>query len=160
MTIVMFAFLENLGQGHGMQHLQWFHSMANINLYRSHTREFFSLVLTVFQMFTFQNSWPWKYRLRAFEKFNLKILFQSHGIQFSQWRHSMDSVKNLQTSFFTFSIFAKVRRVRTKVTHRHTYRHTHTHTEKDRPIVIGEILYIYLKPNCLHGICTSFMLPV
>ena len=28
--------LENLGLGHGLQHSQWSHSMANINLYKSH----------------------------------------------------------------------------------------------------------------------------
>ena len=29
--------LENEGQGYEVQHSQWFHSMANINLYKSHT---------------------------------------------------------------------------------------------------------------------------
>ena len=33
--------LENKCQGHGVQHLQWSHSIANINLYKCHTWVFF-----------------------------------------------------------------------------------------------------------------------
>ena len=35
-------YLENEGQGHGVKHSQWFHSIANINLYKSHTLAFFA----------------------------------------------------------------------------------------------------------------------
>ena len=34
-TFQMFDF-ENLDQGQGLQHSQWFHSMANVNVYKSH----------------------------------------------------------------------------------------------------------------------------
>ena len=34
--------LENEGQGHGVQHFHWSHSMANINLYEGHTCAFFA----------------------------------------------------------------------------------------------------------------------
>ena len=37
------------------------HSTANINHYKNYTWVF-SLALTVFEIFTFQNLWPWKYR--------------------------------------------------------------------------------------------------
>ena len=33
--------IENEGQGHGVQHSQWFHSMANINLYKRRSLAFF-----------------------------------------------------------------------------------------------------------------------
>ena len=68
--------LENLGQGHTGQHSQWSHSMANINLYKCHTTSF-SLALTVFEIFTFRNAWPWKCRSKSW------------CFQHSQWRHSM-----------------------------------------------------------------------
>ena len=51
--------LENESQGHGIQHSQWSHSMANVNLYKSHTWTC-SLALTVFEIFTFKSVWPWK----------------------------------------------------------------------------------------------------
>ena len=44
--------LEYEGHVHGVQQLQWSHLMANINLFKSHTRAF-SLALTVFEKFTF-----------------------------------------------------------------------------------------------------------
>ena len=56
--------LEKLGQGYTVQHLQWSHSMANISLYKV-TVEHFSLALTVFEIFTFHDSWPWKCRSRS-----------------------------------------------------------------------------------------------
>ena len=34
--------LENIGKGHGAQHSQWSHSIANINLYKSHTWALFA----------------------------------------------------------------------------------------------------------------------
>ena len=65
-------YLKNEGQGHRVQHSQWSHSMANINLYKSHIStslkvilDQFSLGLTVFEIFTFLNSWPWKCRPRS-----------------------------------------------------------------------------------------------
>ena len=45
--------------------------------------------------------------------------------------------QNLQTSFFIFFIFAKIRHVRSKVTD--THRHIHTQRETDKPIAIGKI---------------------
>ena len=55
------CYFENLGQCRGVPHLQLSHSIANINLNKSHTRAF-SLALTLFEIFIFQNSWPWKCR--------------------------------------------------------------------------------------------------
>ena len=51
---------KNEGQGHGVHQSHWSHSMANINLHKNHTWVFFAL--TVFQIFTFRISWPWKKR--------------------------------------------------------------------------------------------------
>ena len=34
--------LKNSGEGHGVQHSQWSHSMTNINLYESHTWQVFA----------------------------------------------------------------------------------------------------------------------
>ena len=46
--------LENLGQGHGVQHSKWFHLMANVNHYKV-IIEHYQLALTVFEIVTFQN---------------------------------------------------------------------------------------------------------
>ena len=51
--------------------------------------------------------------------------------------------QNLQTSFFIFFIFAKIRPVRTKNIDRRTDRQTHTETDKS--IAIGDILQICLQ---------------
>ena len=55
---------ENEDQGNGVHHSQLSHSMANINLYESHSRSFFA-ISHVFEIFAFQNSWPWKCRSRS-----------------------------------------------------------------------------------------------
>ena len=34
--------MVTVGYGHGVQHSQWSHSMANINFYKSHDRAFFA----------------------------------------------------------------------------------------------------------------------
>ena len=58
--------LENEGLGHGVHHSQWSPAMTNINFYKCHILEHFLLALTVFQIFTFQNTWPWKgYNIRS-----------------------------------------------------------------------------------------------
>ena len=44
--------LENLGNGHKVQHSQSSHSMANISVYKSHNWVF-SLALTVFHILAF-----------------------------------------------------------------------------------------------------------
>ena len=49
----------------GVQHSQWSHLMVNINLYKSHTWVYFMLALTLFEIFTFQNLWPWKCKLMS-----------------------------------------------------------------------------------------------
>ena len=73
--------LENVGQGHDVQHSQWSHSMANINLYNIKViLEHFLLALIVLQIFIFQNVWPWKCMSRkwcttfAMAPFNSKYL--------------------------------------------------------------------------------------
>ena len=60
--------------------------------------------------------------------------------------------QNVQTSFITFLIFAKVRPVRTKLTGTlaDTHTHTHTHTDTDKPIAIVEILKICLTKTKLQ----------
>ena len=55
-------YLENLDQGHEVRHLQWSHSMVNINRYKNHNWALSLRVVTVFQIFAFQILWPWKYR--------------------------------------------------------------------------------------------------
>ena len=54
--------------------------------------------------------------------------------------------QNLQMSFFTFLILAKVRSVRKKVTETHTQ----TDTEMDKPIAVDDIMQICL--NIVHNI--------
>ena len=58
----MFDF-ENEGQGHGVQHSPWCHSMALSTTIKV-IFEHFSLALTVFEIFTFKNLSPWKYKSR------------------------------------------------------------------------------------------------
>ena len=57
--------LNKLNQSNGVQHSQWSLSMANINLYKSH----FWLAFNVFEIFTFQISWPGKCRSRSWTAF-------------------------------------------------------------------------------------------
>ena len=52
------------GQGHGVQYSQGPYLMADIRLYKSYTWAF-SLAHTVIEIFTFQNSCPWKSRSRS-----------------------------------------------------------------------------------------------
>ena len=66
--------LENKGQGHEVQQLQWSRFMENINLYKV-IFEHFALVLTVFQIVTFQIS---RY---------IENVGQGHDVQHLQWRY-------------------------------------------------------------------------
>ena len=171
-------YLENEGQSHGV-HLQWSHSMANINVYKSHrpTRAFFvsSNRLRDIYILTFVT---WKMLVKVM-KYNIRIgairwmqildflcdgnsnvcIFQRLLVKIATWKvwlwkfRSRSQIKifamtpfdgkcqDLQTSFFTFYIFIKVRPVRTKV----IYTHTEPRTETYMSIAIGEILQICLK---------------
>ena len=84
----------------------------------------------------------WLVKITTWTNFR-ENLGKVHGVQFSQWRHSMANVKIYK--HFLFFIFAKVRPVRTKVIHTDRQTHTHTHTETDKPIAIGEILQFCLN---------------
>ena len=63
---------ENVGQGHGIQYSKRSRSMANINTCIKVILEHFSLVLNVIEIFTFHNSWSWKYRLRSVTMYNVR----------------------------------------------------------------------------------------
>ena len=71
--------LEYLGHGHRVvKRRQWSYAMANIDLYKSHTRAFFA-------------------RSRRFpdihiSKCDLKNLSHGHDVQHSKSRHSMASI--------------------------------------------------------------------
>ena len=54
-----------LGQGHVVRHSCW-RIQWRISTSTKVTYEHFSLALTVFEIFTFQNSWHWKCRSRSF----------------------------------------------------------------------------------------------
>ena len=56
--------IENEGQGHGVQHSQWFHSIANINLYKRHTRAFFASSHRFWDIYI-SKLWPWKCRTKS-----------------------------------------------------------------------------------------------
>ena len=112
-------YLENLGQGHGVQHLQWSHSMTNGNIYKV-IAEHYSIALTVFQILVFQFLWPYKCRSRswstsfAMAPFDAK--YMTENIRF----HTGDFFQNF--SLLETYIYAK--------THTHTHTHTHTYTNK------------------------------
>ena len=65
-----FFYLEIKGQGYELQHLQWFKSMANINLYKNRNIIHFSLAFTFLISLDFEN------------------VGHENDIQHSQWRHS------------------------------------------------------------------------
>ena len=67
--------------------------------------------------------WPWKRRSRSWHTIFSMTLFDG-------------KCQNLQTSFFTFFIFAKVKPVWTKVTDMQADRHTDT--EMDKPILLAK----------------------
>ena len=50
--------------------------------------------------------------------------------------------RDLETTFFSFFIFAKMRSVVTKVTARHTHTYIQTHTETDKAMAVNEIEYL------------------
>ena len=80
--------LEDEGQCHGVQHLQWRHSMANINLCKSHCTHFWDSSVIV---------------ILTFKMCGLVNLGQGHEVQHSQWSNSMANInfyKSLEHSFF------------------------------------------------------------
>ena len=111
MVIVMFVFLslylskyplekfalENLGLYHGVQHSQWSRSMANINLYKSHSWTFFAIALIVFEILTLQTSVIviLEHLLSPFARYShskirdLENVDQDHDLQHLQWHDSM-----------------------------------------------------------------------
>ena len=66
------------------------------------------------------------------ENIDLENLGQGHGVQFSQWRHSMENIKIYKCCFYIF-ILSKVRSMRTKVADTHRDSQKHTQTETDKP---------------------------
>ena len=60
-------YVENEDQDHGVQYSQWLNLVANFNPNKSHTCAF-SLTLTVFDIFTFEN-------------FDLENVGQIHHVQ-------------------------------------------------------------------------------
>ena len=75
-TLIVFKILtlhicdiENFGQGHSVQRSQWSSSITNINFYKSHAWACL-LALTVFEIFTFRNLWPWKCKTRSWSMYN------------------------------------------------------------------------------------------
>ena len=67
--------LENVGQGHLVQHSQWNHLVANINFYKSQSPHF-TLVLDVFEIL-------------RFEMFDIANIGQGHRVQHGQRCSSM-----------------------------------------------------------------------
>ena len=67
--------LAKLGHGHGLQHSQRFHSMANNNLCKNHMTH----VCTVSEKITFKIC-------------DLEIWGQCRRVQYSQWSHLMENI--------------------------------------------------------------------
>ena len=83
--------LENLGQGHVVQHSQWSQSMANINLYKSHMRSIFV---------SSHHFWD-----RYISKFvTLKKIGQGHDVQHLQWLHSMAYMTSYLIAIVMFAL--------------------------------------------------------
>ena len=62
---VSYFYLENLGKGHGVQHLQWCHLMETKSNFINGVACIVVLVLTVSEILTLKNCWPWKCRSRS-----------------------------------------------------------------------------------------------
>ena len=72
----------------------------------------------------------------AFEIFDLEKVGQSHGVQLSQWRHSMENMKTYKKTIFWIFVFCQD----TTCAHdSNTQTHTDTYRETDKVITIGEI---------------------
>ena len=71
------VYLQNLDQGHVVQHSQRFLTMTDINLYKSHRA--FTLAITFLEIV-------------MFEMFDLESFGQGRGEQHSQWSHSMTDI--------------------------------------------------------------------
>ena len=69
-------YLENIGQGHDIQHLQLCHSMANINLHKSHIGQF-ELELLSFGDIYILNFWLWQFRSKSRDRKTGPTLFDS-----------------------------------------------------------------------------------
>ena len=95
------CYLINLGQGQGVQHLQWSYSITKINLYKWHTWAVFAV-------------WPFS-RYSHFKMRDLENVGQFHDAQHSQWYHSMaitcflsDGNSNICIISHICEIFAKL----------------------------------------------------
>ena len=94
----------------------------------------------------------WRYaftfsEILTFSIFYLQKVGQCQRVQFFTMAPFDGKFRFVQTSFFTFWIFAKVRPVRMKVTQTHTHTHTHTHTETDKPIAMDEFCTFAYKTD-------------
>ena len=72
----------------------------------------------------------------TFEMFDLEV-GQGHGVQRSQWCHSIANIKFTIRNFYAFFIFSKIQTMRTKVTHRHI------DTENEHAVVIGITAHLH-----------------
>ena len=76
---------------------------------------------------------------------------QDHGLELSQWYHSIENIEIYKRYILQLFVFAKVRPVRTKVSDRQTDGQTDRQTDRktvtvmDKTMAIGEILLICLK---------------
>ena len=98
LVIICNFYLENEGQGYEVQHSQWCHSMANINIYKRHHITYFCASI--------QHFWD-----TNISNFFLEIVGQTHEYNFgnvtSQWQIS----KSMNVIFLPFlcypSLFSK-----------------------------------------------------
>ena len=95
--------LENEDQGHGVQHSQWSHSMANISTIVKVILKHFSLVLTVFKLLTFQNVWHWSCWSRSWCTTFAVVPFNGKYLNLQTYYHPLTS-PNMFLSLLTYII--------------------------------------------------------
>ena len=125
-----FFLSKKIGKSHGVQFSQLDHSMENVKICKClpHIPALALTVSEIYKCFIFTSKKSSSRSRRAI------LAITSFD----------DKCQHLQTSYFTFFIFAKVWPLRTIVTDTHTDSHAHTETE-NKPMVIDDILQICLK---------------
>ena len=106
--------LKKVGKCQRVSYSQWCHSIANIEIYKSHLLQF-ALALAVFEIVTF-------------EIFDLKTVGPGHGVQHWQCRRQMANVE-IYKRHFLHILFSSRFDLCERFLHTDTHTHTHTHTQ-------------------------------
>ena len=121
--------LENESYGHGVHQSQWSHSMANINLYKSHIWAFFASFYNLQDMLVCSIS----NQLRDIHKSNkMKWKWRSRSKSRRMWLAPFDWKCLNPYRWFSSRILATWEHtLMQKVTHTRTHTHTWTHSKSD-----------------------------